>query len=70
MAEKLGFDAVYPRAQTATREIVSHARDRGLSVRGWGISNDDDLANIYRSGASGTTVNWPGEAKAFLETMA
>lgn len=68
-AIKLGFDSVYPRAGTATSETVSHAYDRGLSVRGWGVGNDDDLARIRRSGAAGTTVNWPGEAKAFLETM-
>ncbi|MCH8818353.1 MAG: hypothetical protein IIC92_11570 [Chloroflexi bacterium] len=68
-ALKLGFDAVYPRAGTATPETVSHAYDRGLSVRGWGIGDDDDLARIHRSGAEGTTVNWPGEAKAFLEAM-
>ena len=67
---KLGFDSVYPRAATATPESVSHAYDRGLSLRGWGIENDDDMARIYHSGAGGTTVNWPGEAKAFLEAMA
>ena len=70
IAEKLGFDSVYPRAGTATPETVNHAYDRGLSVRGWGIGDDDDLARIYRSKAAGTTVNWPGEAKAFLEAMA
>jgi len=69
-ALKLGFDAVYPRAGTATPESVNQAYDRGLGVRGWGIDNDDDMARIYRSGAGGTTVNWPGEAKVFLEAMA
>jgi|TARA_B110000263_G_C15207964_1_gene463831 glycerophosphoryl diester phosphodiesterase len=67
---KLGFDSVYPRAGASTPESVSHAHDRGLTVRGWGIDNDDDMAQIYRSGASGTTVNWPTEAKEFLEAMA
>jgi glycerophosphoryl diester phosphodiesterase len=67
---KLGFDSVYPRAGAATKESVGHAYDRGLTVRGWGIDNDDDMARIYRSGAGGTTVNWPAEAKAFLATLA
>ena len=66
---KLGFDSVYPRAGAATKESVSHAYDRGLTVRGWGIDNDDDMARIYRSGAGGTTVNWPDEAEAFLRTL-
>ena len=66
---KLGFDSVYPQAGAATKESVSHAYDRDLSVRGWGIDNDDDMARIYRSGAGGTTVNWPGEAKAFLANL-
>ncbi|MDA1256550.1 MAG: glycerophosphodiester phosphodiesterase family protein [Chloroflexi bacterium] len=68
-AQKLGFDAVYPRAGTARPETVSYALDRGLSVRGWGINDDDDMARIYKSGAMGTTVNWPGEAAAFLDSM-
>jgi glycerophosphoryl diester phosphodiesterase len=67
---KLGFDSVYPRAGTATLESVSHAYERGLTVRGWGIDNDDDLARIYKSGAAGTTINWPTEGQEFLDSMA
>ena len=66
---KLGFDSGYPRAGTATEESVGLAYDRGVTVRGWGIDNDDDMARIYRSGAGGTTVNWPDEAEAFLQTL-
>lgn len=66
---KLGFDSVYPRAGTVTPESVEYAHDRGLAVRGWGVNNDDDLTRIYKSGATGTTINWPTEGQQFLDLM-
>ncbi|MFW6174307.1 MAG: glycerophosphodiester phosphodiesterase [Chloroflexota bacterium] len=65
-ASRLGINGVYPRAATANPEIVNAAREKGFTVRGWGVGSLDDLANLARSGAQGTTVDWPDAARDHL----
>ncbi len=71
LIDPIGCTGVYPNAELVSPEEVRRANDRGLMVRGWGIGapgNEAALENIYRSGASGTTVDWPDRAEALVES--
>jgi glycerophosphoryl diester phosphodiesterase len=61
LAKLAGLTGIYPNAELATPESVEIAHAAGLSVRCWGIGNSDAaLESAYASGASGTTIDWPG----------
>jgi glycerophosphoryl diester phosphodiesterase len=50
---------ICPRADLLTPELVTEAHERGLNVRAWGVATREHLAQVYASGADGTTLNWP-----------
>lgn len=58
-AASTGFDQVGLRASNLSREIVSYAHAKGLTVRAWGIKRDADMMMAIDMGASGMTTNWP-----------
>ncbi len=61
-----GLGGIYPRATTVTKDEVDWARQAGLVVRAWGVSDGAGLRRAHDSGALGTTVDWPGRAKKLL----
>lgn len=61
-----GKGGIYPRAGAVTKEAVDWAKQAGLVVRTWGVSDEASLRQAYESGAVGTTVDWPGRAKRLL----
>ncbi len=61
-----GLGGIYPRASTVTKEEVDWAKQAGLVVRTWGVSDGQDLRRAFDCGAAGTTVDWPGRAKRIL----
>ena len=61
-----GLGGIYPRASTVTKDEVGWAKQAGLVVRTWGVSNETDLRRAFDAGAAGTTVDWPGRAKKLL----
>jgi glycerophosphoryl diester phosphodiesterase len=61
-----GTGGIYPRASAVTAEEVGWAKAAGLLVRTWGVGSVTDLKRAFDSGASGTTVDWPGRAKKAL----
>ena len=64
-----GISGIYPRASNATAETTRLAVQSGMSVRGWGVNDDDDLSQLYRANAAGTTVNWPDTAQETLNSL-
>lgn len=66
LAEAIGCTGLYPNADMVTPEEVNRGHDSGYSVRGWGIGgveNEAALERVFRSGATGTTVDWPDQAR-------
>ena len=61
-----GSGGIYPRAAAVTAEEVQWAKAAGLLVRTWGVGSVADLKRAFDSGASGTTVDWPGRARKAL----
>ncbi len=71
LAERIGCSGLYPNAETVTQEEVQLATGNGYVIRGWGIGgleNEAFLENVYRSGATGTTVDWPDKARSLIES--
>jgi len=54
---KLG--QICPRAEACRAEAVLAARDRGLSVRAWAVSDREILRDAIKAGVDGVTCNWP-----------
>ncbi len=53
------FAQVCPHVESLTSDLVTQAHDAGLFVRAHGISERDQIARLYATGADGSTVNWP-----------
>jgi glycerophosphoryl diester phosphodiesterase len=67
LAQHIGLNGIYPNAEFATPASVALATHAGLSVRCWGIADSKSaLQKAFDSGATGTTVDWPDEARESL----
>ena len=53
------LDQICPRAELCRAERVLAARDRGLAVRAWGVSDREVLRDAVKAGVDGLTCNWP-----------
>jgi glycerophosphoryl diester phosphodiesterase len=70
VAFDLGLAGIYPNAMKVTKRQIDHANESGLSVRTWGIGNSvQALKRAYKSGATGTTVDWPIKAHKMLASI-
>lgn len=54
-----GFAMVGVRACALSRELVDHARSRGLKTRAWGLESDAEMEHVLAVGANGATIDWP-----------
>lgn len=69
-AVELGLSGIYPNANKVTEKQIKDANETGLVVRTWGISDSEAaLKRAYRSGALGTTVDWPAKAREIIDTL-
>ena len=55
----IGGEEIAPKAALMTREDVARWRAAGLGVRAWGVENEIIMKQIFNSGISGMTVNFP-----------
>tara|TARA_Y100000588_G_scaffold135284_1_gene148784 strand:- start:10795 stop:11592 length:798 start_codon:yes stop_codon:yes gene_type:complete len=70
VALDLGLAGIYPNASKVTKHQIEIANESGVSVRTWGIGNSvEALKRAYRSGATGTTVDWPVKAYKILASI-
>ena len=70
VAVDLGLSGIYPNAMNVTKHQIDIANESGLSVRTWGIGNSlQALKRAYKSGAAGTTVDWPVKAHKILSSI-
>ena len=69
-AVNLGLSGIYPNANKVTKKQIDDANNAGLVVRTWGIADSKvALRRAYRSGAVGTTVDWPSKAREIIESL-
>ena len=53
------LDQICPRAEACTPGLVMAAKDRGLAVRAWAVSDREELRAAIKAGVDGVTCNWP-----------
>lgn len=69
-AVDLGLSGIYPNAGKVTEKQIKDANAAGLVVRTWGIADSKPaLRRAYRSGAVGTTVDWPAKAREIIDAL-
>ena len=64
-----GFEGVAIRADELGPEIVRYARERGVSVRAWGVKTAGDEDRVIRSDSDGATTDWPVRLRARLTSL-
>ena len=57
--KKAGLEQICPRADGCTPDTVGLAKDRGLSVRAWGVRDREALRQAISAGVDGVTCDWP-----------
>jgi glycerophosphoryl diester phosphodiesterase len=60
------MDGIYPRASLITREEVDMARNMGLTVMTWDVSDEADLHRAINAGVTGVIVDWPRRARRLI----
>ena len=61
------INMICPRARFSNIDYIKKAKNKNITVRNWGVSNEDDLIIAYNSGSTGTTVDWPSRGKELLD---
>ena len=61
-----GIDELCPHANNCNPSSVQGWHDKGLSVRAWGVVNEESMKSVYDSGADGMTVNFPDKLVDYI----
>jgi len=68
-AAKRRFAMVAIAADELSEEHIAMARERKLTIRAFGVEDDDQLVRVIMLGADGATVDHPDRALALLERI-
>ena len=63
----IGGEQLCPKAEMLTPEMVEEYHAMGLSVRAWGVKDEEIMAHVLRCGVDGMTVNFPDRLKLLLD---
>lgn len=64
---KISGNQICPPANLVSKEGIKLARENGLSVRLWGVSNEEIMERVYKFDIDGMTVNFPDKLKRLME---
>ncbi len=64
---KISGNQICPPANLVSIEGIKLARENGLSVRLWGVSNEEIMERVYKFDIDGMTVNFPDKLKRLME---
>ena len=60
---------IAPSAKNVTSEGIELARENGVGVRLWGVSDEEVMRKVYPLAPEGMTVNFPDKLKNLLDEM-
>lgn len=66
--QEIGGEQICPKAGDLTPELVERLHGLGLSVRAWGVQNEELMRHAYLCGVDGMTVNFPDKLTALLNS--
>ncbi len=58
---------ICPRAEFVTKEKIKLANSKGLSVRLWGVFDENIMKNVYELNIDGMTVNFPDKLNQLIK---
>lgn len=58
---------VCPKSNIIDRGIINKAKERGLNIRAWGVSDIIIMKELYDMGVDGMTVNFPDKLKDLMD---
>ena len=64
--EKIGGEQICPQAGYFSAEQVKSLHDRGLSVRAWGVFDENLMKQAYDMGVDGMTANFPDKLIEYI----
>ena len=67
---KINGNQICPNASYVTEKGIKLAREKNLSVRLWGIKNEQIMQDVYNLDTDGMTVNFPDKLKEMLDNYA
>ena len=62
-------EQVCPHAKSITPELIMQIKKAGLSVRAWGVSDEEIMRRLYDFGVDGMTVNFPDKLQKYIESQ-
>ena len=63
---QLGIEQICPPSWLVTPELVDFYKQRGISVRAWGVRNMQDMVRCVVAGVDGMTINYPDKLATYL----
>ncbi|NCG34426.1 MAG: hypothetical protein GWO78_00265 [Dehalococcoidales bacterium] len=63
------IDLICPKASFADKNTVLEALNMNILVRNWGVLNEKDLLHAYKSGSTGTTIDWPKRGEKIISNI-
>lgn len=64
---RINGNQICPRASLVSKEDIEIANNNGLSVRLWGIDNEEIMKKVYKLNIEGMTVNFPDKLIKLLD---
>ena len=58
-----------PHAGNITPGLITKIREKGLSVRAWGVKDEETMRRMYDLGVDGMTVNFPDKLYEYIESL-
>lgn len=62
-----GIDEICPEASVITPGKVDYWHHAGFRVRAWGVRTEEDMKNVFDSGADGMTCNFPDKLAELMK---
>lgn len=65
----IGGEQLCPNAKNITPKLIGQIRAAGLSVRAWGVSDEEIMRRVYDLGVDGMTVNFPDKLREYIRSL-
>jgi glycerophosphoryl diester phosphodiesterase len=67
LLESLDIKQICPNVKTIDIDSVGATRERGFSIRAWGVKTDELMIHAVTCGVDGMTVNFPDRLKDYMQ---
>jgi len=65
-AAPLGARALHPWLHSVNKDLMAHARQKGMRIRPWTVNTEDEMLRMIDAGVDAIITNYPLKLKALL----